>query len=130
MLMTAAVTVLFVGCEAIEQKGQSQQLDISLKAYAGAIRWSNFDTAALFAVPRAGANTVDPASLGGIKVTGYSIRIDSLNETVDEANVQLSFTYYDENRGTVGTVNQRAQWYLDPTSQSWLMDDSLPHFKR
>ena len=86
--------------------------------------------AAAFAAPRDGPNTVDPAYLNGIKVTAYEIRINSVNETADEANVHLAFTFYDENRGTVGAVNQDAVWYLDAQRQGWLMDDSLPRFKR
>lgn len=129
-LMTVAATMLLAGCEGMKQKDQASRLDQSLRAYAGAIRWGNFDTAAAFAVPRGGANTVNPASLDGTKVTGYVVRINSVNADADEASVHLSFTYYDETRATVGTINQDAMWYLDEKRKSWLMDGSLPRFKR
>ena len=77
-----------------------------------------------------GANVVNPATLDGTKVTGYVVRINSVNADANEASVHLSFTYYDETRATVGTINQDAMWYLDETRKSWLMDGSLPRFKR
>ena len=128
--MTVAATMLLVGCGAIGKKNQTIRLDQSLKAYAGSMRWGNFETAAAFAVPRGGANVVSAASLNGIKVTAYEIRINSVNEEADEASVHLSFTFYDENRGTVGAVNQDAVWYLDDDRQGWLLDASLPRFER
>ena len=119
-----------VGCESMKKKEQASRLDQSLKAYAGSIRWGNFETAAAFAVPRKGVNTVNPATLDGIKVTGYVVRVSSVSEDAKEANVHLSFSYYDETRGTVGAIDQDASWYFDPERKNWLMDDSLPRFKR
>jgi hypothetical protein len=129
-LVTVAATTLIVGCEAIDKKTHAIDLDKALKTYTGAMRWGNFDTAAAYAAPRAGPNAVNPAGLAGIKVTAYEIRINSVSENVDEASVHLSFTFYDENRGTVGAVDQDAIWYLDEQRQGWLMDDSLPRFDR
>lgn len=130
LLLTAAAIMPIAACENMQKKDQASRLDQSLWAYVGSIRWANFDTAATFAVPRNGANTVTPASLDGIKVTGYSVRIKSVNETADEASVHLNFSYYDEGGGTVGAVDQDATWYLDEKRKGWLMDDSLPRFKR
>ena len=128
--LTAAAIMPIAGCENLKKKDQTSRLDASLRAYVRSIRWANFDTAAAFAVPRKGSNTVSPASLEGIKVTGYSVLIKSVNETADEASVHLNFTYYDESGGTVGAIDQDATWYLDENRKGWLMDDSLPNFKR
>lgn len=128
--MTASAMVLIVGCEGMAKKDQASRLDQSLRAYVGSIRWGNFETAAAFAVPRGSANAVSPATLDGIKVTGYAVRIDSLNEDANEANVHLSFSYYNEAQGTVDAIDQDATWYLDTKRKGWLMDDSLPRFKR
>ena len=122
--------MLVVGCESIEKKTRATRLNQSLKAYAGSIRWGNFETAAAFAVPRESTNSVNPAALDGIKVTGYVVRVDSVSEDAKEANVHLSFSYYDENRGTVGAIDQDATWYLHSERENWLMDDSLPLFNR
>ena len=114
----------------MQKKNQASRLDQSIRAYVGAIRWGNFETAVAFAVPRAGAQAVNPASFDGIKVTGYTVRIKSVSEAVDEADVHLSFSYYDDAQGTVGSIDQDATWYLDRERKSWLMDDVLPRFKR
>lgn len=130
LILTAAAIMPLAGCESMKKKDQTSRLDQSLRAYVGSIRWANFDTAAAFAVPRKGANTVSAASLEGIKVTGYSLRIKSVNETADEASVIMNFSYYDESGGTVGSIDQDTTWYLDEKRKGWLMDDSLPRFKR
>ncbi|MFT5445541.1 MAG: hypothetical protein ACI9DC_000702 [Gammaproteobacteria bacterium] len=130
VFLTAAAIIPIAGCAKMQKKDQTSRLDQSLRAYVGSIRWANFDTAAAFAVPRDGENAVSPASLEGIKVTGYSVRIKSVNETADEASVHLNFSYYDEGGGTVGAIDQDATWYFNEKRKGWLMDGSLPRFKR
>ena len=72
---------------------------------------------------------MDPTTLQGLRVTGYTVRVNRFNEVGDEADVSLTFTYYQETRGTVNTVVQDATWYFDETRQGWLMDAPLPHFE-
>lgn len=128
--MTVAAALL-AGCSGIRQKDQAGRLDPALTAYAGAIRWGNFDTAAAFTVPRDGSPPRhDTAALASLKVTGFSVRINRVNETADEADVSFGFTYYQEDQGTIRTTEQRATWYFDPVRGSWLLDGSLPQFSR
>jgi hypothetical protein len=129
MVMLGAA--LLAGCAGFKQKDQASRLDLALTAYAGSIRWGNFDTAAAFAVPRDGSTPQhDIAAMAGLKVTGYSVRINRVNETADEADVSFGFTYYQENQGTIRTIEQRAPWYFDDARGSWLLDGSLPRFVR
>ena len=86
-LMTVAATFLVVGCDTVKKKTQVSRLDQTLRAYSGAIRWGNFDTADAFAAPRDGAKTVKASSLSGIKVTGYEVRVSSVAEDGLEAAV-------------------------------------------
>ena len=129
-LMTVAAAVLVVGCETVKKESQASRLDQTLRAYAGSIRWGNYDTADAFAAPRAVAKAVQASSLDGIKVTGYEVRVNSVAEDAREASVHMNFSYYDEARGTVGSLDQDATWYWDDSRKNWLMDDSLPRFKR
>lgn len=118
-------------CSGLQQKDQAARLDNALTAYAGAIRWGNFDTAAAFAVPRDGSvPRHDTAALASLKVTGYSVRINRVNDTADEADVSFAFTYYQEDRGTIRTAEQRALWYYDAGREGWLLDGTLPSFQR
>lgn len=123
--------VLLAGCGGMKKRDQASRLDQTLTAYAGAIRWGNFETAAAFTMPRDGSTPrLDPAALVGLKVTGYSVRINRVNEAGDEADVSLSFTYYQEHRGTIQTAEQNASWYYDAARKGWLLDGGLPPFKR
>jgi len=118
------------GCERMQGKDRKSRLGDTLSAYVGAIRWGNFETASAFAVPRSGlAKPVNLARLASVRVTGYTVRINRVNETSDEAAVSLSFTYYQEARGTVNTVNQDATWYYEEAGRRWLLDDNLPRFE-
>lgn len=129
--MVMLVAALVAGCAGFKHKDQASRLDLSLTAYAGAIRWGNFDTASAFTVPRDGsAPQHDTAALATLKVTGYSVRINRVNETADEADVSFGFTYYQENQGTIRSIEQRATWYYDEQRESWLLDGSLPRFAR
>jgi hypothetical protein len=130
-LVAIALAVSMAGCAQLQSKDRKARLSDSLTAYVGAIRWGNYETAAAFAVPREARTTpVDPATLTGLRVTGYSIRVNRVNEAGDEAAVSLSFTYYQQARGTVNTVTQDATWYYDDSGRGWLLDDTLPRFKR
>ena len=131
LLMATLVSIPFAGCERIKKTEKLERLDQSLNAYVGAIRWGNFDTAAAFAAPRSGGfSRLNTATLVGIKVTGFGIRINEIDEKGEEANVTTSFTYYFLDNASVRHVDQTAVWYFDPPRRGWLMDDSLPDFSR
>jgi hypothetical protein len=131
LLVVMLAAALLAGCAGFKHKDQASRLDLALTAYAGAIRWGNFETAAAFTVPRDGsAPQHDTAALAGLKVTGYSVRINRVNETADEADVSIGFTYYQENQGTIHSIEQRAPWYYDDARGSWLLDGALPRFVR
>lgn len=130
-VILAAAAALGSGCSGLKKKDQASRLDQSLSAYTDAIRWGNFGTAAGFAVPRSGsAPPVDPGDLEGLKVTGYSVRINRVNDGADEADVTIAFTYYHESRGTLRQVDQVATWYFHPDRGAWLLDGGLPAFQR
>jgi hypothetical protein len=130
-LLAAAAALPFAGCEGIKRKDQSMRLNDALRGYTEAVRWSNFDTATLFTVPREGMpRRVDPATLAGLKVTGFTVRINYVNEAADEADVNIDFSYYHEDQGTIRTVEQHATWYWSDPRGGWVLDDSLPEFRR
>jgi len=131
IFLLAGLTVLVSGCAAIGHSKQLSLLDPSLSAYTGAIRWGNIDSAAGFARPRGqAARKVDPHALSGLKITGYKVRINKVNDNADEASVSISFTYYHENQASIRQVNQTATWYYSDADKSWLLDGNLPDFKR
>ena len=131
LLVIAAAATLATGCETMRRQDQVVRLDPALTAYAGAVRWGNFDTALAFSRPRSG--TPAPVSYGvlsRVKCTGYTIRINRINDAGDEASVSFSFTYYLQDRGTVDRADQDVTWYYSEQSKAWLMDGGLPNFGR
>ena len=131
LLLAAAIALPLGGCGGMKRQEHSVRLDDSLRAYTEAVRWGNLDAASLFAVPREGrAPPLDPATLVGLKVTGFSVRINRVDEAAEEADIAISFTYYHEDRGSIRSIEQRANWYWDEARHGWLMDGPLPVFRR
>ena len=130
LFLLVPLSGVLIACDSMRQKDQAARLDTSLNGYAGAIRWGNLDTAYGFVRPR-DTTPQPPPRLEGLKVTGYEIRVSSVNETRDEAQVSFSFTYYFQDQGRVQTTVQNATWYFDPEVKAWLMDaPGLPAFQR
>ena len=131
ILLAAALALPLAGCEGMKRQEHGVRLNDSLRAYTEAVRWGNLDAAALFAVPRTGpAPPPDPSTLVGLKVTGFSVRINRIDESAEEADIAISFTYYHEDRGSIRNLEQRADWYWDDARGGWLMDGPLPVFRR
>lgn len=119
------------GCAQIEQKSRANRLDQAVRLYVNSIRWGNFDTAAALTRVRKGEQPpVDAAVVGNIRVTAYSYRLVSVDETAGEASVNANFDYYFLDSGTVRNVSQTAVWYFDADADSWFLDGTLPDFRR
>ena len=130
-LLLVFLTATVAGCAAIGRKKQLNKLDPTLSAYTGAIRWGSIETAASFARPRDG---LDPGTnfeaMVGLKITGYKIRINRINDAADEASVSFSFTYYHEDQASIRQVDQTTTWYFSVTDETWYLDGPLPDFSQ
>ena len=125
------LTGAFSGCAQIEQKSRANRLDQSVRLYVNSIRWGNFQTAAALTRVRQGEQpSLDPAVLGNLRVTAYSYRLVSVDETAGEASVDANFDYYFLDSGSVRSVSQTAVWYFDAEAESWFLDGTLPDFRR
>ncbi len=128
-LVLVFLTATVAGCTALSQEKQMIELNPTLSAYTGAIRWGNIETAAGFARPRDGRDpVVNPEAMVGLKITGYKVRVNNVNATADEASVSLSFTYYHDDRATIREVEQTDIWYYSATDKTWYLDGTLPDF--
>jgi hypothetical protein len=129
LLPLALLLPLLTACENLQRKDQASRLTTSLQSYASTIRWDNLGSAYAFVRPREGTPQ-PPQRLDGLKVTGYTIRVNSVNETSDEANVTFTFTYYFQDQGRVTTTEQTETWYFDAESGAWFLDaPTLPRFR-
>ena len=125
------LTATISGCAAIGRKKNMNKLDPTLSAYTGAIRWGNVETAASFARPRDGRDPdTNMEAMHGLKITGYKIRINRINEAADEASVSFSFTYYHEDRASIRQVEQKTTWYFSASDNTWYLDGTLPDFSQ
>lgn len=129
VLVLALLAPLLTACESLQRKDQASRLQTSLKTYAASVRWDNLDTALGFLRPREGS-AQPPRGLDGLKVTGYAIRVNNVNEDSNEAEVTITFTYYFQDQGRLASVDQTEVWYYDDPSSAWVMDaTALPRFR-
>lgn len=119
------------GCAQFEQKSRANRLDQAVRLYVNSIRWGNFDTAAALTRVRQGEQPpLDSPVLANLRVTAYSSRLLSVDDTAGEARVTTHFDYYFLDSGTLRNVSQTDVWYFDETADSWFLDGSLPEFRR
>jgi len=123
------LALVLTGCTAFSKTKHVASLDPSLSAYTGAIRWGNIDTASAFSRPRNGnSKTVNPKGFAGLKITGYRVRINRIDEQGSEANVSIGFTFYHEDQASIREVNQTTVWYYSDKDNAWYLDGPLPDF--
>ncbi|HEX9584026.1 MAG TPA: hypothetical protein VGB36_05950 [Gammaproteobacteria bacterium] len=136
-VITACLAVLTTalaglgGCTQIEQKSRANRLDQSVRLYVNSIRWGNFDTAAALTRVRQGEQPpLNSSVLNNLRVTAYSSRVLSIDDTAGEARVTAHFDYYFLDSGTIRNVSQTGVWYFDEAAGSWFLDGGLPDFRR
>ena len=129
VILLAPLLPVLSACERFKRKDQASRLTPSLQGYAASIRWGNLNSAYGFLRPRDG--TPQPLeSLEGLKVTGYTIRVNNVNESSDEAGVTMTFSYYFQDEGRLASTEQTALWYYDIDSNAWVIDGTaLPKFR-
>lgn len=125
------VLALLAGCNGPGGvKSRLKTLDISVRAYAEALRWGRYDDAQVFHVSRDGQrNVLDEHTMADIRVTGYSLRETVLNEEGTTAEVQAEFKYFVTTRGALQTIVVAQTWWHDEDSKRWLLDSGLPDFR-
>jgi hypothetical protein len=101
------------------------QLDETLHAYEGAIRWSQFEAAA--AVGEVKAQPAPP--LDRIKVTSYDVLEKTLADGSREATQTVQIHYYDTDTMREHTLVHRQHWKYDASRKRWVLEGGLPPFE-
>lgn len=114
----------------MQARDRQVRLQDTVRSYAAAVRWGDFDTAAEFIRSRNTTPTpVDREFLKGIRVTAYDIKRGLLSADDREAVFQVTFNYYHTDSATVHTLIDRQSWWYEEEAKRWLLDGSLPDFQ-
>jgi hypothetical protein len=116
--------LLVSGC--LATLGKLNQLENTLRAYEGAIRWSEFELAKGFGVPV--DPTPDLTRLNHIAVTAYEVKASTTSGDTLEARQTVVIHYYDKHSAMQKTVIHQQQWHYDENQKQWVVQPSLPDF--
>jgi hypothetical protein len=128
----ALLGLVLTGCASMESKERIESLDRSLITYGKALRWGEYEEAALYRLPRDGrpVRSVNRDDFKDIRVTSYQVFEQRFNRAQTEAGVTMSISYYHEDTGTARTITDQQTWWYEPNQKRWFLDGDLPEFTR
>jgi hypothetical protein len=128
----AFLGLVLTGCASMESKERIESLDRSLITYGKALRWGDYEEAALYRLPRDGRpmTPVNRDDFKDIRVSSYQVFEQRLNRAQTEARVTMSISYYHEDTGTARTITDQQTWWYEPNQKRWFLDGDLPEFAR
>jgi hypothetical protein len=126
------LVLALTGCASVESKERIENLDRSLITYGKALRWGEYEEAALYRLPRDGrpVRSVNRDDFKDIRVTSYQVFEQRFNRAQTEAGVTMSISYYHEDTGTARTITDQQTWWYEPNQKRWFLDGDLPEFTR
>ena len=126
------LVLALTGCASVGSKQRLESLDQSLITYGKALRWGDYEEAALYRLPRDGrpVRSVNRDDFKGIRVSSYQIFEQRFNRAQTEARVTMSISYYREDTGTARTITDQQTWWYEPSQKRWFLDGDLPEFAR
>ncbi|MGH8537631.1 MAG: hypothetical protein ACREXM_14485 [Gammaproteobacteria bacterium] len=126
-----SLALMAAACAGMETRDRLDNLELSVATYESALRWGDYDAAALYRVSRTGPYPpIDTEPLQAIRVASYEIVNQTLNATRTEATVTVLFRYYYQDVAQVATLRDVQKWWYDAASKRWFLDGELPDFQR
>lgn len=118
-----------LACNSVSTRSRGEGLVNTIDEYVAALRWGRFDRAAQYHMEKDGTHPdIDTSQLEYIRVTGHKMKNKTVNESIDEATVDLELQYYHNEYGTLKkTVVQQIWWYSEE-AKGWFLSSEFPHF--
>ncbi len=128
----AAAGVLFtalaiVACSSIATAARLEQLNRSVNAYNGMIRWGEYEKAAGF-LDAGAPQATDMDALAHIRVTSYELKGSAFSGDEKTAKILVEFEFYHDYSGRQRTYLDEQTWVYKAASASWSLTSGLPAF--
>ena len=129
-IMIGLTVVLLFGCAKINDFTKLDAFDTTSKAYSHAIRWSEFDDAALFIKPSDDTSlSPAPEVIKMVRVTDYVIKKTAISEDQTKVFQIVEVSYYRNDTMVVKTIREQELWEWDAEAQKWELSSGLPDFE-
>ena len=124
--------LLLFGCAKFQDFTKLDSFETTSRAYSHAIRWSEFEDAAVFL--KTSEDDSDSRSRGYeykkmIRVTDYIIRKTAVSDDQTKVFQIVDVTYYRNDSMIVKTIRENELWEWNVESQKWELSSGLPKFK-
>ncbi len=125
-LLALASLLLLAGCAT----NRADTLDTTLRAYASAVRWGDFQSATLFIEPanRAGhsSSALDLARYKQVQVSGYDAGGGPVHDGDNQVRQIVHIDLIDLSSQSGRSIVDRQTWRYDETSKRWWLTSGLP----
>lgn len=119
--------LLLAGCAT--QK-RSDTLTSTLSAYAGTVRWGDFQNAAMFIEPKQRADhpltSLELARFKQVRVSQYEEGSGPVPAGTNAVNQTVQIGLINVNTQSERTIVDHQVWHYDPVAQHWWLTSGLP----
>jgi hypothetical protein len=119
---------LLVGCQSVQLKDKQSQLEETLRAYSGTVRWGNLADTYNFLTAELAQSQTPPAGLDEIKVTQYEEMGSPVMKGETQASATARIRYVHQSRQVVRTITDQQLWQFVP-GQGWRRSNPIPELK-
>lgn len=129
-LLLLCALLLITGLAMAAGRGKPEKaLQVSLKAYASAVRWNDFETAYASTDPtlraEAGFTETDEAYYKRFQISGYSLKSSAFADP-HTYNQRVELRIIDAASQTERTHTDRQSWRWDSAAKRWWLVSGLP----
>lgn len=125
-IMTAIWVVAAIGCAGLAELGQQGAYQDTTKAYAHAMRWSDFDTAMIF-VRQPDAASLE--ALKNIKITTYEVKHNLVVQDGTRIRQIASVAYFKNSDMLLKSISVEETWEFNQEDEQWYLVKGFPDFK-
>ncbi len=122
-----------LGCPAplVDWVDHPDSLDFSQRRYNQLVRWGEFERSSRYVHPDAREAYLAAApSLTDVRFTDYEVTHFELDESLEKAQVIVSFSGYSMASMIERKTSMRQEWVRDPDSMEWHVRPSLDGFSQ
>lgn len=115
--------VFLAACNGTSVKTRVRKLDEAITNYNVGLRWSMLNRIEDYHKHKDGDKPkMDRAAMENIRVTGYNIEEQTVNDDVTEAEVKGEVDYYRADSGTMKKAAFTHKWWFDEEKKRWFND--------
>ena len=126
-LLALASMLLLAGCAT---QNRADTLDLTLRAYASAVRWGDFQSAVVFLDPMTRAehmpSALDLARYKQIRVSGYDAGNGPLPDGENQVRQIVHINLINVSSQSERSIVDRQTWRYDETTKHWWLTSGLP----